>query len=114
MTRSTVLVVSCVLALAASACGDAAAPDLGYRAVFDTPQDVSLIGIVEATADTAPRLGLRRGDVLTFLAGNIADLDAHLGATVKVTGAFADNGDFVVSTYSVEAPPEAAMNRVAP
>jgi hypothetical protein len=100
MTRFTAVAVL-GLAMIATACDKPLSPEFGKATPVSTPAMV-LVGIVEKTDEEVPRLGLRRGDALTLLTGNIDALEAHVGAPVRVAGNFGDDGLFVVASFTME------------
>lgn len=102
MTRFTVVAVLS-LALVATACQEAATGP-GPGGPYPNPTQVvtlTLNGIVALSDDAVPRLGLKQGDVLTYLAGNIQNIEGYLGKAVSVRGAFDEIGVFQVQSYSV-------------
>lgn len=101
MTRFTAVAVL-GLALVVSACQESAVGP-GPGGPHPNPTEtvsVKLVGIVAMSDDAAPKLGLRQGDVFTYLAGNIRDLENHLGKSVGVVGEFDAAGVFQVVSYS--------------
>ena len=113
MTRFTAVMALGAVLLTAACQEHTTSPQFGTpRGV--SVQTVTIMGVVAMSDDAAPRLGLRSGDRLIYLAGNVANLDAHMGEAARATGQFDDAGVFVVATYTMDdggKPGEAAANR---